>query len=116
VFQHAADLDDLQEGQQARVRVKGRELLLVRWGEEVFATRSVCPHQHASLYGGMVRSRLVQGPQVGDVALSHEEPEVTCPWHAWSFSLRTGVCVLDPHLRIRRYEVKLEDGAVLVDI
>jgi nitrite reductase/ring-hydroxylating ferredoxin subunit len=111
----AANLDDLPDGEAKGYRVKGRELVLTRVGDEVFAMRATCPHQLATLAGGLVRSRLTSR-RVGDVNVSEEEFQLTCPWHAWSFSLRTGMCTLDPRLRVRRYDVKVEDGSVLIDL
>jgi nitrite reductase/ring-hydroxylating ferredoxin subunit len=46
--------------------------LFVRGGE-VFAVQSFCPHLEGPLFQG---------------TLSGEE--VTCPWHGWRFSLRSG--------------------------
>jgi nitrite reductase/ring-hydroxylating ferredoxin subunit len=116
MYVRIADLADLTEGRPKMVRVRGRELVLTLWRGEVFATRSICPHQHASLAEGIVRQRIVHDGELGQLALDPEEAEITCPWHAWPFNLRTGQCTVDPQLRIRSYPVKVEAGAVLVDM
>lgn len=38
------------------------------------------------------------------------------PWHAWAFDVRTGVCPDNPDLRLTTYEVKVEDGRVMVGV
>lgn len=113
-FVAVAQLDELIEGEPKGYRVEGREIILSLWRGDVFATRSVCPHQQASLVGGIVRARLVSGETFGEVSLDHGGVEVLCPWHAWAFDLRTGICRADSTLRIRSYDVRIEDGTVLV--
>jgi nitrite reductase/ring-hydroxylating ferredoxin subunit len=104
------------EGRPTPVTVKGRELVLTLWHGKVFATRAVCPHQQASLVGGVVRSRLTAGQAVGQVSLSREQAGIACPWHSWIFDLDSGVCTSDSSLRVRSYKVKVDDGSVLVDV
>jgi nitrite reductase/ring-hydroxylating ferredoxin subunit len=40
--------------------------------------------------------------------------EVMCPWHAWTWDVRSGENTANPSLRIPSYEVKVEGGDVLV--
>ena len=40
--------------------------------------------------------------------------EVMCPWHAWTWDVRSGENTANPSLRIPSYEVKIEGGDVLV--
>jgi nitrite reductase/ring-hydroxylating ferredoxin subunit len=109
-------LEDLAEGVATAMRVGGRQLLLTRWRGEVFATRATCPHQHASLEGGTVRHRLIGAGRVGEITMESDAPEITCPWHAWPYDLRSGQCRVDRRLRIRSYKVRLDAGVVLVDL
>jgi nitrite reductase/ring-hydroxylating ferredoxin subunit len=39
-----------------------------------------------------------------------------CPWHAWTFNVRTGENVVNSELKMACYEVKVEDGQVLVRV
>jgi nitrite reductase/ring-hydroxylating ferredoxin subunit len=39
-----------------------------------------------------------------------------CPWHAWSWNVKTGENVANGDLRIPTYEVKVESGQVLVKL
>jgi nitrite reductase/ring-hydroxylating ferredoxin subunit len=41
---------------------------------------------------------------------------VMCPWHAWTFNVRTGENVVNSELKMACYEVKVEDGQVLVRV
>jgi len=103
------------EHRRARiVRVAGREIGIVRFEDELYAVRNVCPHAHAPLCRGVVHSHLVAG-EPGRVDVAGGVPIVSCPWHGWEFDLRTGRALVDPVLRVRTYDVVERDGRVLVE-
>lgn len=68
-------------------------------GGEVIATAGVCPHEDVSLAGGTL-----------------EGPRLTCPGHGYQFDVRTGACVHDPDLVLRRYKVSEEGGEVWIEL
>jgi nitrite reductase/ring-hydroxylating ferredoxin subunit len=43
-------------------------------------------------------------------------PQVSCPWHNWTFDVTTGENVASPDLKIPRFEVRVENGQVLVKL
>ena len=76
-----------------------RNLAVFRTADDrVFVIDNECPHAGGDL------SR-------GELADDH----VTCPWHQWTFDLRTGVSKHSPAARVRRYPVEVRDGTVYVD-
>lgn len=108
-------VEDLTEGKPLVVRVHGRELAIVRWRDEVFAVRNVCPHQSEAFTTGHARPELVGGAP-GEIVTQDDQPVLVCPVHKWTYRLRTGRCTVDARLRIRTYEVTIENGRVLVDM
>jgi nitrite reductase (NADH) small subunit len=66
-------------------------------GDEVFALRDQCPHR-----GGPLSQGIVHGTSV------------TCPLHAWVISLQTGQAQGLDSGCTPRYEVKVENGRVLL--
>jgi nitrite reductase/ring-hydroxylating ferredoxin subunit len=110
-------VDDLKHGVPAVVRLEGREVALVRWGDEVFAVRNVCPHQSESFFTGFARRDYVIDRVGGEIALGPEDqPVLICPVHNWKYRLRDGQCGVDERLRVRTYAVTVTDGRVLVDV
>lgn len=108
-------IEDMREGKPLVVRVKGREIALVRWRDEVFAVRNICPHQSEAFTAGHTRPELA-GTSPGDVAANFDDPVLVCPLHKWTYKLRTGQCAVDSQLRVRTYPVAITgDGRVLVD-
>src|SRR5690349_23239062 len=78
--------------------ILGRRIGIFR-GEDgrLRAMEVTCRHQNADL---------TQGRRDGDV--------VTCPRHGWRYDLRTGECLTEPWARLRRFDLKVVDGEVMV--
>jgi nitrite reductase (NADH) small subunit len=107
-------LGELPEGVPTEFRAAGRNVVLVRWRERVYALRNICPHMSNSFVGGLVGGRAA-GP-VGGHAFVDDDPVMTCPWHQFEFVLDDGRCLTDANLRIATYAVTQgSDGTVSVD-
>jgi apoptosis-inducing factor 3 len=86
------------EGVPFAGHVRGKPVILVRRGKEIFGIGGTCTH-----YGGP----LAEGLVVGDT--------VRCPWHHARFSLRTGEAIGAPALAPQVcYEVARRDGREVV--
>ena len=89
---------ELTDGGMLAGHVGEEQVLLVRVGQEVFATAAQCSHYHGPLADGLV---------VGDT--------VRCPWHHACFSLRTGEALHAPALSpIDCWSIEQRDGKVFV--
>ncbi len=76
----------------------GREVALFDVEGVVHCTDNVCSH---------VKGPLGEGHLEGEI--------VTCPWHGWQFSVRTGECLDRPDRPVAVFPVRLEQGRILVD-
>ncbi len=74
-------------------------VMVTRLDGEIVATASVCPHEDVSLLDGGL-----------------DDGVVTCPGHAYELDLRTGRCVHDRSLVLRRYRVTLIGDEVWIDL
>jgi nitrite reductase/ring-hydroxylating ferredoxin subunit len=92
------ELAGLPKGEAALAVVNGQDVALFRRGEEIFAIGNTCPHQGGNLCDGRIE---------GDI--------VICPLHGWEFDLRSGVCMTVPGESVPRYDVTVEDGAILLE-
>ena len=102
------------EGARTMVDVGGRRIGLYRVDGRFHALADRCPHRGAPLCAGMIGTPFeLDG---GDVSLGLPRSIVRCPWHKWEFDIASGRCLVDPRLRARRYEVRVEDGAVVVTL
>jgi nitrite reductase/ring-hydroxylating ferredoxin subunit len=111
-------IDELPDRKIVSVRAGDREIVLVRWDDEVFALRNICPHMSAPLTTGKVMAYFTGSVAGGEIELELEQetPVLTCPWHKYEFALKDGHCLTNAGLRVRSYPVTVEDGRVLVDL
>lgn len=100
-FLAVAKVGDIPEGEGRAFPVNGKMIAVFHVHGEYTAIGDTCPHMGASLAGGYV-----------------EEGVVTCPWHAWRFSITDGTWCDNPQgrLGVPRYEVRIENDDILVEI
>ena len=99
-MQRAAALDDIPQDGSLAVEVDGVDVALVRTDDEVFAIHDECSHASVALSEGEV-----------------EGCEIECWLHGSMFDLRTGKPTNLPATEpVDIYPVKVEDGAVYVDV
>jgi nitrite reductase (NADH) small subunit len=90
-------LSQLKAGHALSAVVAGEAIAVFLVDGKPVATTAVCPHAGGPLAEG----------SLCDAILS-------CPWHGWSFDLRTGQCEEDPDLSLPLYSVRIEGDDVLV--
>jgi Ferredoxin subunits of nitrite reductase and ring-hydroxylating dioxygenases len=99
MWHRVAELAELAEETGREFVVNGRIVAVFKEGETVSAMDGICPHA-----GGPLGEGSVQGGVV------------TCPWHGWQFHIATGQHCLSPQIRQTCFPVKVEDGAVYVEL
>jgi 3-phenylpropionate/trans-cinnamate dioxygenase ferredoxin subunit len=118
VFVDVVGFDELVDRRPRLVTVEGRELGLIRWGEDVYALRNICPHQFGPVCRGHVMP-LITGELDGSLAADADRPVVVCPWHGWEFDIATGRSAWGDtpyRYKLKTYPVRIEDGRVLVRV
>jgi nitrite reductase/ring-hydroxylating ferredoxin subunit len=95
-----AALADIPPGTMRYVEVDGLPIALANVAGIIYAFGDACRHEGGPLSAGVL---------IGDT--------VTCPWHGWTYSVRTGKAIVPPvGIRIPTYEVRLQDDQVYVVI
>jgi nitrite reductase (NADH) small subunit len=81
---------------------------------EIKAVGSRCPHQGANLeYGCLTGHAYSDQPNV--LLMDRPGQILRCPWHGFEFDLCSGESVADQgKLRLRRFDVEIEDGDVFI--
>jgi nitrite reductase/ring-hydroxylating ferredoxin subunit len=110
-----AKAEELPVGGRKIVRVGGREIGVFHTQAGLFALRNSCPHQAAPLCLGPVTGTTLPS-MPGEYVWGKDGEVLRCPWHGWEFDMVTGVGLYDPyrHERVATYEVRVEDGDVVV--
>jgi nitrite reductase/ring-hydroxylating ferredoxin subunit len=91
-------LDNLQNGYQKAVSIKGRELLLVQEGGQQYIVENVCPHAGYPMTNG----KIIKG-------------QIRCPMHGYLFALDSGACTYfteGPCRGLHTYPAVVRDGQI----
>ena len=103
VWQPVCALADLEQERGVTALVHGQAIAIFRThDDEVFALGNHDPFARAS-----VLARGIVGTRGG-------VPFVASPMHKHAFDLRTGRCLDDEHVGVPVYDVRIDDGMVLV--
>ncbi len=106
--------DAPSEGSVRMVEVDGHRIGLYRVGDSFYALADRCPHRGAPLCAGSVATSVEV--RDGEIVLGTPNATVRCPWHKWEFDIPTGRALLDERLRVRRYDVRVNDDEIIVSL
>ena len=96
-FIDIGSIDEIPHGRPTTRVVGGRKIALCRTSTGVHALDNTCPHR-----GGP----LGEGDLIGE--------ELVCPWHLWSFDVKSGNCPGSTEVGVAAHDVKIEGGRVFV--
>lgn len=92
--------DEIPPGGSKVVQVRDLTVAIFNVAGAFYAVENTCPHQGGPLGEGYLE----------------ENGVISCPWHGWTFDLRTGVSPLDRDVRVGCYPVRVEDGLLVVEL
>jgi nitrite reductase/ring-hydroxylating ferredoxin subunit len=93
-------LDQLGNRELATFDVSGNRIAIARVGDVLYGFGDTCTHRGCSLANGDLEATIV-----------------TCPCHGSQFDVTTGDVVRGPAREpVRSYPVRLEDGALRVEV
>ena len=96
-FVKVCSKSEIKSGSGKVVEVNGNEVAVLNDNGKFFAIENNCAH--------------MQGP-LGEGSCENEK--VTCPWHGWSYDLKTGKNTFNENVKLKIYEVKIQGNDVLI--
>ncbi len=96
-FVKVAAVGEIAEGAVKHIVVHDKPMALARVEGQFYAVNAICPHRGGPLAEGKLNGCVL-----------------TCPWHGWTFDVRTGLPDHPGGHSISAYEVREEGEDVLV--
>lgn len=97
------------------VKVGRREIGIFNVDGDFYALPNLCTHQLGPLCKGGVSGTVICNRETNwKLQWGFENEIVTCPWHGMEYHIKTGTCLAFPEIRLRTYEVWVEDDQVKV--
>ena len=94
-----AKASDIPAGSGKVVEIDGKAVALFHCDGMFYAMENTCKHR---------------GGPLGEGALSGST--VTCPWHGWTYDVKTGACTMNPAITSQTFPVKVEGDEVFVSV
>lgn len=88
-----AKVTDLQE--DTPLLVYNESIVLIKHEGKVFAYENRCPHENGPVGEGEV-----------------ENGCIICPWHGWSFNLKSGQCENVPGEEIKKIPIEINEDFI----
>jgi nitrite reductase/ring-hydroxylating ferredoxin subunit len=97
------------------VKVGRREIGVFNVDGDFYALPNLCTHQLGPLCTGKVSGTVIcTGETQWKLQWGFDNEIVTCPWHGMEYHIKTGTCLAFPEIRLRSYEIWVEDEQVKV--
>ena len=107
--------DELQPGEMVAGTLDEQPIVVVRTRDgELHGLVDRCLHQGARLSGGRLLLE-TDGERVGEYRLKEADVVLKCPWHGYEYDVRSGCALFDRRRRLRRVDVREQDGLILVE-
>jgi nitrite reductase/ring-hydroxylating ferredoxin subunit len=112
-----AKSSEMKDGDRRIVTAGRREIGVFLKDGKFYAYSNTCLHQGGPACEGLLINNVVdiinsdrtyQGQTFGD------ELHFVCPWHGWEYDIKTGECVGDRKLRLRKYDVVTRGDEIYV--
>ncbi len=99
-FVAVASTADIPPGQAKAFVVGDREIGIFNVDGTFYAIENTCPHQGGPLADGWIEGCVV-----------------TCPWHSWSFDVRTGqMAVMAGFSSVDAFDVQIDGSVITVAV
>ena len=111
---------DFQDPGRKIVGFENFEVGVFKLDGEFYAYLNQCPHLGGPVCQGKMIAKVEE--VIADdrtskgMAFSKTRLHVVCPWHGFEFDIRTGVHPGNPRARLRKLDVAVSDGAVMISV
>ena len=78
---------------------KEQSICVLKYDSIFYAFDNKCPHKNAPLQNAKV-----------------ENCKISCPWHGWTFELETGSLDINNNIKLKMYNVSIENDHILIDV
>ncbi len=95
----ALPLSELEQAGKTVVKLNGKQILLLKSGEKIYACNNRCPHEGFPLAEGTISEGCI----------------LTCNWHSWRFNLEDGETLVGGDA-LRHYPHEIRDGHIWLDL
>jgi nitrite reductase/ring-hydroxylating ferredoxin subunit len=107
--QFVAKLSEFKEGDRRIVFLKNVEVGVFRQDGRFYAYSNNCLHQGGPACEGMIIAKVEEHIDADQTSrglyFSDKVLNFVCPWHGYEYDLRTGECIANRKMKLRKFQV-----------
>jgi nitrite reductase/ring-hydroxylating ferredoxin subunit len=100
---------EFKDGDRRIIFLGDVEIGVFRSDGQFYAYSNYCLHQGGPACEGLiiakVEERIMPDKTSRGLYFSETETHFVCPWHGYEYDMKTGECVADRRLKLRKYQV-----------
>lgn len=100
---------ELGDGGRWIVKTARGEVGVFAEGGTYYAYSNLCAHQGGPACEGILMNRVVDVIAADRTyqgqSYAPDERHFVCPWHGWEYDLKTGECVADRRMKLKKFDV-----------
>src|SRR5262245_17273898 len=116
--QYVGKIAEFKDGDRRIIFAGDNEIGVFRHEGQFYAYSNFCLHQGGPACEGLtiakVEERLLPDKTSQGLYFSDSEMHFVCPWHGYEYDMKTGECVSDRKLKLRKYKVVEKEDEVYV--
>jgi nitrite reductase/ring-hydroxylating ferredoxin subunit len=116
--QFVGKIAEFKDGDRRIIFAGDNEIGIFRHEGQFYAYSNFCLHQGGPACEGLtiakVEERLLPDKTSQGLYFSETEMHFVCPWHGYEYDMKTGECVSDRKLKLRKYKVVEKGDEVYV--
>ena len=113
-------VSDFCDGGRKIIGFEGFEVAVFKLDGEFFGYLNQCPHMGGPACQGKMIAKveeiIAEDRTSKGMTFSKTKLHVVCPWHGFEFDIRTGVHPGNPRARLRKIDVAVSDGEVMISV
>jgi nitrite reductase/ring-hydroxylating ferredoxin subunit len=111
---------EFRDGDRRIVRIGQHEIGIFNHKGEIFAYSNYCLHQGGPACEGLtiaaVEEHLNDDKTSKGLFFSDKQMNFVCPWHGMEYDMKTGECVSDRKMKLRKYKVTTKGDDLYVSV
>ena len=103
------EVHEFDDDNRKILEADGREIVVFQHKGRFYALENTCLHQGGPACEGLtiakVEERLMPDKTSRGLYFSDTEMHFVCPWHGMEYDMKTGECVSDRKMKLRKYKI-----------
>jgi len=116
--QYVGKIEEFKDGDRRIVFAGDQEIGVFRHDGHFYAYSNFCLHQGGPACEGLtiakVEERLRPDKTSQGLYFSDTEMHFVCPWHGMEYDMKTGECVSDRKMKLKKYQILQKGDEVYV--